>query len=660
MAKDAHNLNELSSPTRAWSNSGRRGAQLLMVLLIIVGISVVLWNRYRPIANVPAQRSTRNEAEAPMQLAPRIPVAAQTAASAIHVPSQDQPKSALDRVVEKLDLQAANWPTETLTAAAQVQLAVLANLICHPKNINPASLENLVANDFICYDLGSVDLGQMRQVYDDGQILIRRFEALSSNATTSFYKGAHGLAKALRSLLKPIAASQDIRAKFKLFGIEQGEGGFITRQYLDVASYHVGRCLQQTAIWRCHWSYPKSESQSVPRLQQIKLEKFEEGLVNTQNGALFTDCTKSALDGVKSYYQQVLPGINHWLPRIDRLLDMHILGHHGLAVGDVNGDGLEDIYICDVGGLPNQLYLQRPDGTVTDHSQASDVDWLDYTSSALLIDLDNDGDQDLVIAMLRKVVFSENDGHGRFTLRGDPYMKINGSSLSAADYDEDGDLDIYLSVYMPTKENATLPLPIPYQDANNGGSNVLLRNDGDFQFVDVTDQVGLDDHNSRFSFAAAWDDYDNDGDVDLYVANDFGRNNLYRNANGHFTDVADEAGVEDIASGMSVAWGDVNRDGWMDLYVSNMFSAAGNRVAYQRQFTEGGGDQAVADIQRMARGNTLFVNNGNGTFRDASESASVTMGRWAWASKFVDLNNDGWQDLVVTNGYVTNEDTGDL
>jgi len=148
--------------------------------------------------------------------------------------------------------------------------------------------------------------------------------------------------------------------------------------------------------------------------------------------------------------------------------------------------------------------------------------------------------------------------------------------------------------------------------------------------------------------------------MDLYVANDFGRNNLYRNDRGRFTDVAADAGVEDAASGMSVSWGDYNRDGNMDVYVANMFSAAGNRVTYQRRFVTARTERTAARVQRMARGNTLFANSGDGRFLDVSEAAAVTMGRWAWASKFADFNNDGWQDLVVANGYVTTEDTGDL
>ena len=97
----------------------------------------------------------------------------------------------------------------------------------------------------------------------------------------------------------------------------------------------------------------------------------------------------------------------------------------------------------------------------------------------------------------------------------------------------------------------------------------------------------------------------------------------------------------------------------MYLYVSNMFSAAGNRITYQRQFKTETNAQIREQFQRHARGNTLFVNSADG-FRDISEQAGVTMGRWAWGSQFADLNGDGWDDLVVANGFISTDDTGDL
>jgi hypothetical protein len=203
--------------------------------------------------------------------------------------------------------------------------------------------------------------------------------------------------------------------------------------------------------------------------------------------------------------------------------------------------------------------------------------------------------------------------------------------------------------------------PIPYHDANNGARNTLYRNEGQFSFTDATTVVGLDADNRRFSHAAAWEDYDRDGDPDLYVVNDYGRNCLYRNDAGHFVNVAAQAGVEDISAGMSASFGDYNRDGLPDIYVSNMFSSAGNRISYQRQFKHGADTETIREYQRFSRGNTLFENAGDGTFHDVTDQANVTMGRWAWGSNFVDINNDGWQDLVVANGMLTREsDSGDL
>src|SRR5262249_54297225 len=192
--------------------------------------------------------------------------------------------------------------------------------------------------------------------------------------------------------------------------------------------------------------------------------------------------------------------------------------------------------------------------------------------------------------------------------------------LAAADYDNDGYLDIFVCNYnmldIDELNADQWPRPLPYHDANNGGGSYLLKNDGHWHFRDVTKEVGLDVNNRRWTFAACWEDYDNDGLIDLYVANDFGRKNLYKNLGGRFVDVAAEAGVEDMGSGMSVSWGDYNRDGWMDLYVANMFSSAGGRITFQPQFQPSVSPRVKANIQRLAKGNSLFRNAGNGKFED--------------------------------------------
>jgi hypothetical protein len=202
-----------------------------------------------------------------------------------------------------------------------------------------------------------------------------------------------------------------------------------------------------------------------------------------------------------------------------------------------------------------------------------------------------------------------------------------------------------------------------YHNANDGGSNCLLRNDiknRKWSFADVTAQVGLDANNHRHSLAAAWEDFDDDGDFDLYVANDYGQNCLYRNDAGTFTDVAAMAGVIDFGSGMSVAWGDYDRDQKPDLYVSNMFSSAGNRITNQAGFLPEISDEGRQLYKRFAKGNSLFRYLGDRRFEETGGKLNVEIARWAWGSLFADINNDGWEDLVVANGYITTADTGDL
>lgn len=439
------------------------------------------------------------------------------------------------------------------------------------------------------------------------------------------------------ALLKKIKALGKI--KFKVTRVEN------RTTHLHVEADRSG--AEYSASWLTSWTHTKP-----PKLINLTVKNFETII---SEGPWFHDVTNTVIGKNSRFEPQVLHGIDHWAQRITRIGDLSLAGHHGLAVGDVDGDGLEDLYVCDGGSLPNQLYLQQPDGTAKEVALDWGVAWLEDSRSALFVDLDNDGDQDLVVATIAMIAFAENLNNQAFKLRGGfpgaPYP----FSLSAADFDLDGDLDIYTCIYgagnQPKKRGFEASSPTPFNDAENGGRNVLLSNLGGFQFADVTREVGLDQNNTRWSFSASWEDYDRDGDPDLYVANDFGRNCLYQNNNGQFSNIARRAGVEDMAAGMSVSWGDSNRDGAPDLLIGNMFSSAGQRVSYQRNYEAG--------KKRMARGNTLFIASKDG-FQDASIASGITNGGWAWSSGFADLNNDGWQDLVVTNGYLSNSRDDDL
>ncbi len=502
-------------------------------------------------------------------------------------------------------------------------------------------------------------------VFRDTRLEVSRSaaESMLAEASVATRSSPAELLQMLERWREPLARLGEVHGKAKIAGIQRRKDQFETRVHLTLVGHDAENQVQLSSVWHCIW---RENSGGRFRLERIVSEDYER--VTADERQTFRDATEVVLGSEPSYRQQLSHGLDYWLDRFEMQFGIIPAGYHGIAVGDVNGDGLDDLYVPQAGGvvagLPNRLFVQQQDGTLRDVSREAGVDWTVETHSGLLVDFDNDGDQDLVAATVFGLVFCENDGEGRFRERSVRLIpEAPPMSLAAADYDADGDLDVYACCY---SQRATSPLmgrPVPYHDANNGGRNVLFRNDRSWRFRDVTQQTGLDQNNRRFSFAACWEDYDNDGDLDLYVANDYGRNNLYENAGGRFRDVAAERGVEDISAGMSAAWGDYNGDGWMDLYVSNMWSSAGNRVAYQRHFHAAVDEATRQTLQRHARGNSLFANPGSGgqkPFDDVSVESAVTLGRWAWCSQFADINNDGREDLYVANGFITQEDTGDL
>lgn len=546
-----------------------------------------------------------------------------------------------------------DWASEEVSQAAQQQLALLVKTWRPGKGLEPEVLAALLAPQFSATALRPA---KFETAFDDGVFLVLRPTAPTTAEAdpTPAFQGRQSFSAAIQELLQPFRQVDDFYVKIKIFDLQESDGLLTTQAYYFAHGSDARRRIQQKAIWTCTWILQKNQS---PALASVRVSEFEEVHGPADGQPLYTDCTESMFEVDASYRAQLLPSMGYWQGRLSRGLGFSDQSHQGVAIGDVNGDGLEDLYLPQPGGLPNRLYLHQPDGTLIDHSVAGGVDFLDSTRCALLLDLDNDGDLDLVTNLGPDLVFLANDGSGRFTVKtSGPAPEA--TTIAAADYDGDGFLDIYVCRYLNPYEDQAVPTP--YHDANNGLDNILLRCSANWKVQDVTESVGLNANNQRFSFAASWEDYDNDGDQDLYVANDFGRNNLYRNDSGHFTDVAAQAGVEDISAGMGISWGDYDRDGWMDLYVSNMYSSAGNRVTYQRDFLPSAGENTLGDLRRHARGNSLFRNLGDGTFRDVSLDQGVNRGLWAWGSIFADINNDAWLDIVVPNGFSTNDRKDDL
>ena len=567
---------------------------------------------------------------------------------------------ARDRVQEmneQLDPRNDGWESEVVNQLATGQLKKLAKLLTHPEKIRDAELAGVFARDFRCGHLRPL---KQETVHAQPLVTVLRGHNDADERTAGVFQQAAGFKDALVALAQPLHGLQSVHAHVKTIHVEMDPATVKTRSLIQVDGHNEERSTQWKATWTCGWT---REDQQL-RLTSLEASDFEE--VTTPSARWFSDCTEAVMGSTSCFRDQLQYGLGHWLGQVERIQGMDIYLRYGMAAGDANGDGRDDIYVCQPGGLPNRLLVQNQDGTVTDISAEAGVDWLDHTTSALFLDLANDGDQDLVQASSARLLVMDNQGKGKFQLKKKVSVPFDVQSLSAADYDADGDLDLYITVghangVVPAGEVAN---EFVYHDANNGGSNVMLQNDiepgGDWRLVDVTKSCGLDVDNRRHSLAASWEDYDNDGDLDLYVANDYGRNCFYQNDGGIFTNIAQKAKVKDLGSGMSVSWGDFNRDGRMDVYVANMFSSAGSRVTRQQQFKADADDRQREIYRRLAKGNSLFEGRGDGTFREVGKEMGVEIARWAWSSLFVDLDNDSWEDLVVANGFITNEQSDDL
>ena len=374
---------------------------------------------------------------------------------------------------------------------------------------------------------------------------------------------------------------------------------------------------------------------------------------------VYADIAQQSLGRNASYAAQFLPGIDHWRTILDGASGIDIYGHNGVSFADIDGDGFDDLYISQPAGLPNRLFRNRGDGTFEDITEISGLGLLDNTACALFADFSNSGRQDAIIVRTTGPLLFLNDGHGKFQLKADAFQFANEpqgtfTGAAVADYDRDGWLDIYFCLYIYYQGTDQYRYPSPYYDANNGPPNFMLRNNRDGSFRDVTKETNLDRNNTRFSFCCGWADYNDDGWPDLYVVNDFGRKNLYRNnGNGTFTDVAPETGVEDVGAGMSVCWLDADNDGKHDLYVADMWTAAGERVSKQDIFQKDANSETCAFYRKHAMGNSLFRNRDGKGFEDLTSKSGTGMGRWAWCSDSWDFDHDGYADLYIANGMIT-------
>lgn len=348
---------------------------------------------------------------------------------------------------------------------------------------------------------------------------------------------------------------------------------------------------------------------------------------------------------------------------------------------DVNNDGLVDLFISNgkAGGQNNMLYMNQGGGNFT--AVTDDPIVLDGKPSdgATFADCDNDGDLDAYVVNWYNEdnLFYTNDGLGNFTQVTNPISDSNGYSETAAwgDYDQDGWLDLYVTRSGPT--TATKRNQLYHNDAanaftkiltgdavtnaftsrsvnwidldedglldifvtNEGNSNTnenLYRNDGGGNFTRITTGDLLNDGGKTMS--SSWADYDNDGDLDVYLANDGSNNALFRNdGNLVFTKMATDPVSNTNSHSFSSAWSDIDNDGDLDLFVTNSYNT-------------------TAELLR----NFLYINNGDGTFTQNFTEAPAKDESWSYGCAFGDYDNDGFQDLAVATVAFNGVDAPDF
>jgi len=419
---------------------------------------------------------------------------------------------------------------------------------------------------------------------------------------------------------------------------------------------------QRVGYWDLVWEMPSAGGFLLRGWQALGETR------SRTTSPIYLDITSAALAANTSYSSQLLHGTDYWRTVLDGACGIDIYGHNGVSVGDIDGDGFDDLYVCQPGGLPNRLYRNRGDGTFEDITESSGVGVLDNTACALFVDVDNDGRQDLIVVRASGPLLFLNEGGGKFRRKNDAFQFATPpqgtfTGAAVADYDRDGWLDIYFCLYVYYQGAEQYKYPSPYYASENGPPNFMMRNHRDGTFRDVTHETGLDKNNTRYSFCCGWSDFNGDGWPDLYVVNDFGRKNLYRNnGDGTFTDIAAQSGAQDIGAGMSVCCFDYDNDGAQDLYVGNMWTAAGERVAMQDIFKKDAPKEVCQLYYKHAMGNSLFRNSGASFpgFQDATSFAGVGMGRWAWSSDAWDFDHDGFADLYIANGMVSGPSREDL
>ena len=343
----------------------------------------------------------------------------------------------------------------------------------------------------------------------------------------------------------------------------------------------------------------------------------------------------------------------------------------GVAIGDINNDGLQDIYFT--GNMTSsKLYLNKGKWKFEDITESAKVATSTWASGVSLVDINQDGFKDIYISVggnrntpesERANILFINNGDLTFTEQAEKYgLNDKGYGIQSAffDYDLDGDLDMYQlrNSFVSYSRNSSRPKVVNGEAASN---DKLFRNNGDLTFTDITKEAGI--LIEGFGLGVTVSDINSDGWPDIYVSNDFITNDLLwiNNQDGTFSNQVSSYLKHQTFNSMGNDVADYNNDGLVDIAVVDMLPEDNKRWKLTPRgngYDEFEHGLSVGYEPQYVR-NTLQINNGNGTFSEIGQLAGVEATEWSWSVLFADYDNDGLKDLFITNGYgkdITNLD----
>jgi hypothetical protein len=340
----------------------------------------------------------------------------------------------------------------------------------------------------------------------------------------------------------------------------------------------------------------------------------------------------------------------------------------GVSVGDINNDGLIDIYFSSNQG-PNKLFLNKGKMVFEDISKKSGLESLgSWKTGVTMVDINGDGLLDIYVCRLGnfkgisgKNELYINNGDLTFSEKAAEYgLDFQGFSTHASfvDYDRDGDLDMYLLNHAVHTEKSFGRASLRYLDDGLAGDRLYKNNSekGEKRFTDITNEAKIYSSQLGYGLGTGISDLNNDGWPDLYVSNDFNENDyLYLNkADGTFQDQTSSAINYSSRFSMGSDFADMNNDGWVDFITLDMLARDEiiQKLSQGEDTEENLQQKLNYGFERQFSRNCFQLNNGDGTFSEIAQLSGISATDWSWGVLLADYDNDGWKDIFISNGIV--------